>query len=44
VVKTEAFCLKMEKELVNEASCRCFKRWAVDFVKVTKNKECFYLE
>jgi hypothetical protein len=32
----------MEKELVTEASCRCYKTWTVDFVKVT-NKAWFYL-
>jgi hypothetical protein len=44
VVKTQAFCLKIEKELVTEASCLCYKKWTVDFFKVTKNKGCFYLE
>jgi hypothetical protein len=44
VVKTLAFGLKMEKELVTEVSCRCYKRWTFDFAKVTKNKECFYFE
>jgi hypothetical protein len=44
VVKTRAFCLKVEKELVTETSCQYYKRWTFDFVKVAKYKVCFYVE
>ena len=42
MVKTQDFCLKMEKELVTEASCWCYKTQTDDFVKMA-NKAWLYL-